>query len=235
MNKLRKEDLSFHFKPDMVDFMMKIRCSNSKAFMDANRAEYIEKVRSPYYAFIDALTSTALDIDPQMEVRPSKVLSRIFRDTRFSRDKSPYRDHHWIAFRHAGEPREQSLMFWFEIRIENISWGLGFWGENRPALDLLRRRMLSDPGELLSLSEQLRKRQFALAGDSYKRMPVPEQLDPRLLPWYTRKELLIIRQGINPHWVFEPGIVKRLADDFLALKPAYRLLRGCYELGQTGA
>ncbi len=231
MTKLTQEDLAFHFKPDMVDFMLKIRYNNNKAFMDANRAEYIQKVRAPYYAFIEALTPIALDMDPGMEVRPSKVLSRIFRDTRFSRDKSPYRDHHWIAFRHQGEPRDKSLMFWFEIRVDSVSWGLGFWGENRPALDILRRRMLANPGELLALSELLDGRQFALMGDSFKRMSIPEDLDQRLLPWYTKKELLLIRQGIRPQWVFEPGIVKRLADDMLALKPAYQLLRGCYELG----
>lgn len=230
MTELSQEAFAFHFKPEMVDIMLRIRLNNNKAFMDANRAEYIEKMRTPYYHFIDALTPAALDIDPNMEVRPSKVLSRIFRDTRFSRDKSPYRDHHWLAFRHEGEPREKSLMLWFEIRVESVSWGMGFWGDNRSAMDILRRRMLANPGELLRLSDSLSKRGYVLAGDGFKRLAVPDGLDQRLLPWYTRKELLLIRQNIDPRWVFEPGIAKRVADDFIALKPMYQLLRGCYEL-----
>ena len=225
-----REALAFHFQPEMLDFMMQIRLNNNKAFMDANRAEYVEKVREPYYEFIEALTPAALDIDPRMEVQPSKVLSRIFRDTRFSRDKSPYRDHHWLAFRHEGEPREKALMLWFEIRMESVSWGMGFWGDNRPAMDILRRRMLANPGELVTLSDNLRKCDFLLAGENFKRLAIPDELDQRLLPWYTRKELLLIRQNINPRWVFEPGIAKRLADDFMALKPMYQLLRGCFEL-----
>lgn len=230
MSKTIQDGFNFHFKPDMLDFMMQIRHNNNKAFMDANRAEYIKKMRTPYYAFIEALAPTALEIDPLMEVRPSKVLSRIFRDTRFSKDKSPYRDHHWIAFRHQGEPRDKSLMFWFEIRMDHVSWGLGFWGENRPALDVLRKRMLAKPDELLTLSDHLSANHFVLAGDDFKRIAVPEGLDERLIPWYKKKELLLIRTGINPQWVFEPGIVKRLADDLLILKPAYQLLRGCYEI-----
>ncbi|NLG56784.1 MAG: DUF2461 domain-containing protein [Clostridiales bacterium] len=230
MTELNQEALAFHFKPDMVDFMMQIRLNNSRAFMDANRAEYIQKLRTPYYTFIEALTPTALAIDPQMEVRPSRVLSRIFRDTRFSRDKSPYRDHHWLAFRHQGEPREKAVMLWFEIRVEWVSWGLGFWGHNRPAMDILRRRMLANPDELLSISQMLNKHDFALGGDSFKRLAIPKELNQQLLPWYTRKELLIMRQNIRPQWVFEPGIAKRLSDDFLLLKPVYQLLRGCYEL-----
>lgn len=230
MTKLSDSDLAFHFKPDMVDFMLKIRYNNSKSFMDENRNEYIEKVRTPYYTLIEALAPTALEIDANMEVRPSKALSRIFRDTRFSRDKSPYRDHHWVAFRHEGEPRDKSIMLWFEIRVDSVSWGLGFWGENRPAMDILRRRMLANPDELLAIADSMEKHRFALAGDAFKRMAIPEDLDPRLLPWYTRKELLLMKQGIHPKWVFEPGIAKRLADDFMALKPVYQLLRGCYEL-----
>lgn len=230
MTKLSKKDLAFYFKPDMVDFMLSIRYNNNKTFMHENRDEYIRKIRAPYYEFIEALSLVVLDIDPQMEVRPVKALSRIFRDTRFSRDKSPYRDHHWVAFRHQGEPRDKSLMLWFEIRVDSVSWGLGFWGENRPAMDVLRRRMLANPNELLELSAMLDNQKLSLAGDTFKRIAIPEELDRRLLPWYTRKELLIVKQGIQPEWVFQPGIIKRVAEDFMALKPVYQLLRGCYEI-----
>jgi uncharacterized protein (TIGR02453 family) len=230
LTELNKKKLDFHFKPDMIDFMLNIRFNNNKAFMHENRDEYIRKVRSPYYEFIEALTPTALEIDPQMEVRPVKVLSRIFRDTRFSRDKSPYRDHHWVAFRRQGEPREKSLMLWFEIKVESVAWGMGFWGENRPAMDVLRRRMLANPDELIQLSNSLEKQGITLAGDTFKRLPIPENLNSRLVPWYIRKELLLMKQGIKSEWVFEPGIVKRVSDDFLALKPVYQLLRGCYDI-----
>ena len=62
-------------------------------------------------------------------------LSRINRDTRFSRDKSPYRDHLWMLFRKAAEPREGSVFFWFEFGPERLWWGLATWDENRPLMD----------------------------------------------------------------------------------------------------
>ena len=94
---------------------------------------------------IDDLAPDMLKIDPQMEVRPHKCLSRIHRDTRFSRDKSPYRDHLWFLFRRAGEPREKSLFYYFELGPDRLSWGMGFWDENREALDLFRKRMRANP------------------------------------------------------------------------------------------
>ncbi len=219
------------FQNDMLEFMAELRFNNSKAFMESHRQEYIKRMRTPYYELIDALAPAMHRIDPEMEVRPSKVLSRIFRDTRYSHDKSPYRDHHWLAFRRRGEPREQSVMYWFEIRLEAVSWGLGYWGENRNALDFLRKRVVSNPNELMELLPILRKNSFALEGEKYKRLSVPDNLPEELKPWYLSKELYLVKQKAESRWAFEEGIEEKLAADFTALAPFYRLLRGCYELG----
>lgn len=222
------------FKQDMLDFMLDIRFNNSKTFMDAHRDEYILKMRTPYYELINSLAPVMQGIDPSMEVRPVKCLSRIFRDTRFSRDKSPYRDHHWVAFRRAGLPREAAPMFWFEVRVEGAGWGLGYWGENKGAMDILRRRMLAHPEEFYQMNRILEQHGFVLAGDTHKRMKIPEKLDPMLLPWYTRKELLMMKTGIGPDIIFKADIQKCLAEDFEALAPIYRLMQGCYDLAVCG-
>lgn len=220
------------FTNETLQFMAEIRFNNNKEFMASHKQEYIDKVRTPYYRLIEALAPTMLKIDPEMEVQPQKVLSRIFRDTRFSRDKSPYRDHHWIAYRHRGEPRDQAVMFWFEIRLDAVSWGLGFWGENKPAMELLRQRMVSHPRELLNLLPILKECDIAIDGEKYQRMKVPESLPEPLKEWYLRKEIYFIKRNIQPEWVFEPDLKSRLERDFLALAPFYRLLRGFYVLSQ---
>lgn len=214
--------------------MMDIRFHNNKEFMAAHRDEYISKVRMPYYALIEALTPAMLSIDKEMEVRPARVLSRIFRDTRFSRDKSPYRDHHWIAFRHAGIPREAAPMFWMEIRVERVSWGLGFWGENKEAMEIIRRRIIACPEEFEKLNRLLKRNKFSLEGDTYKRVKPPDGMPPALCDWYTRKELLIVKQDIESGVIFGAGFADVLARDFTALKPVYRLMQGSYELSLNG-
>ena len=119
--------------------MPDIRFNNNKEFMAEHRAQYQRMMRDPHYRFIEALTPTMLSIDPQMEVRLTKRC-RIFRTHGFA-DKSPYRDHHWIAFRRVGSRGIKSIMFWFEARVESVSWG---WvsGRKRPAMDVFRRRMI---------------------------------------------------------------------------------------------
>ena len=71
------------FNSDLLSFYADIRFHNEKAFMDAHRKEYYQKVRDPFYAFIAEMAPVMLSIDPDMEVRPAKCLSRINRDTRY--------------------------------------------------------------------------------------------------------------------------------------------------------
>lgn len=218
------------FSREMLEFMMDLRFNNNKEFMQNNRDRYEQVMRDPYYKLIEQLSPSMLLIDPKMEVRPPKCLSRIFRDTRFSKSKLPYRDHHWVAFRHQGEPRDKAVMLWFEIRVEAVSWGLGFWGENLKAMEVLRRQMIARPQELLSMLPILEQNEFALEGRLYQRKKVPDNLPAALNPWYLRRDIYLVKQHIKPEWVFEPGFSERLTRDFLALKPFYQMLRGAYEI-----
>lgn len=218
------------FPKEMVEFMLQIRLNNNKEFMTAHRKQYEEIMKLPYYQLIETLTPAILRIDPGMEVRPSKVLSRIFRDTRFSKDKSPYRDHHWLAFRRAGQPKETAVMFWFEIRIEYVSWGLGYWGANRPAMDIFRRRLISHPDDWLGLLKSLKGTELVVEGEKYKRMKPPDDLLPELESFYPMKSLYISRNNAPYEAIFSADLSDFIMKDFEKLAPFYRLLRGYYEL-----
>lgn len=224
------------FPEATLTYFMNIRFNNYTSYYHQTKDAFIKDVQTPFFLFIDALAPAMLKIDPQMEVRPNKCLARIYRDTRFSKDKSPLRDHLWLLFRRAGVPREQSVMYWFELSPESVDWGLGFWGENRSAMDILRRRMAAKPDDFQRVitSCRLNENDFVLLGDDFKRIPVPDSLPPSLKPWYVKKQLYLSKQGLTPLDAFSPDLVSRVEKDFTALKPMYHLLRGCVdELYQT--
>ena len=134
------------FPEETLRFFMDIRFHNNAEFFNENRERYRQEVTAPFYAFIEDLSPAMLKIDPGMEIRPYKCLARIRRDTRFSRDKSPYRDHLWLLFRRAAEPREMSLNFWFEYGLGTIGWGMGFWGAKAYTMELFRKEQVKSFG-----------------------------------------------------------------------------------------
>lgn len=121
------------FPEETLRFFLDLRFHNSIGYFEEHRDDFRRDVQEPFYEFINDLAPRMQKIDPQMEIRPYKCLARIRRDTRFTKDKSPFRDHLWLLFRRAAEPREQSLNFWFELGPDGVGWGMGFWG--KPARD----------------------------------------------------------------------------------------------------
>ena len=216
------------FTDDTVEFLMDLKFHNNTEYFHANHNRYVTAVQQPFYEFINELAPTMQKIDPLTEVRPHKCLSRIHRDTRFSKDKSPYRDHHWLLFRRQAEPREKSLMYWFEFGPERLSWGMGVWGENRELFDLFRKRMRANPDGIQALIDDLDlgRRKLIIGGNFFRRMEIPPEIPPRLRQLYCAKELYVSKLDPEYKKAFSDRIVKDVRRDFTALAPFYRLLRG---------
>jgi len=225
------------FTDETIQFFLDLKFHNNTEYFHANHDRYVEAVQTPFYEFIEDLGPTMQQIDPLMEIRPHKCLSRIHRDTRFSRDKSPYRDHHWLLFRRQAEPREKSVMYWFEFGPDRLSWGMGVWGENRELFDLMRKKILANPNGIQALVDDLNlgKRKLAIGGAFYKKIEVSPEIPLRLRQIYSAKELYISK--IDPVYekAFSEKIIKEVRKDFTTLAPMYRLLRGFTdEIQQTG-
>ena len=216
------------FTDETVQFFMDLKFHNNAEFFHNNHERYLETVQSPFYEFINDLSADMLGIDPSMEVRPYKCLSHIHRDTRFSRDKSPYRDHHWFLFRRAAEPREKSLFYYFEFGPDRLDWGMGIWGENREIMDLFRKRIRANPDGLAALIDDINMpaRSLFLGGSTFKRLEIPPEIPERMKTWYIKKDMYIGKYNPPRQWAFSDRVLKESLKDFKALAPLYRLFRG---------
>lgn len=216
------------FPEETIQFFLDLRFHNNAAFFHEQHDRYVRDVQTPFYDFINELAPTMRDIDPQMETRPHKCLSRIHRDTRFSKDKSPYRDHLWLAFRRQAEQKEGSVNFFFELGPQGMGWGMGTWGENKPLNERFRREIAADPMRIAAIIDScdLPGKHMTLTGSSYKRIEIPEQVPDRLHTWYAMREFYIPRTNPQQRWAFSKEVFLQVRHDFEALAPIYRMLRG---------
>ena len=215
------------FTEDTVQFFLDLRFHNEVAWMHEHHGEYVAKVQQPFYQLIAELSPTMLGIDPDFELRPGKCLSRINRDTRYSVDKSPYRDHHWIAFRPAGIDKYGQPFFWCEFGPDNLSWGVGIWGEHRQVMNALRLKLAHEGESIQRIIEKLRRRKIAVSGASMPRMKVPEEIPEALNALYRLKSIYFERTGIDYRWAFDDKLAERVAEEYKALKPVYLMLKEC--------
>lgn len=214
------------FTPAALDFLREVRAQNSKAWYDAHRGDYQELILAPLQALVADLAPAMLAIDAEFETRPAvgKTISRLHRDTRFSNDKSLYRDAAWFSFKRRRPDWTDFPVFFFEISPTGYRYGMGYYAASRATMDALRRRIDANPRRFARITAFLgRPDGFALCGDSYKR-PLPNPHPPALQTWYQRKSFYLMRDSPPDGLLFAPDLVPRLQEDFAVLGPLYRFL-----------
>lgn len=219
------------FTDETVQFFLDLRFHNYTEYFHEQHDRYVETVQQPFYRLIESLAPTVQKIDPRMEVRPHKCLSRIHRDTRFSKDKSPYRDHLWFLFRREGEPREKSVFLFGEFGPDRLDWGFGIWGENREMMEIFRKKMESNPEGMTALFDDmnLAGRRLGLGGTYFKRMAIPPQIPERMKRWYAARDLYVGKVMPEYGWAFTDRLEKEMKKDFLTMAPLYQIFKGIGE------
>lgn len=212
------------FTAETREFLMAISFNNNREFFHENHDWYLRALRGPLLELAGELSSTIEEIDPELERRPERTVSRINRDLRFSRDKSPYRDYMWIGF-HRPDNKGGFPGFYVDLSAEHMGYGMGFWEDNKPLMEALRQRLLNRPGEL---SDIVRKaaagRQLGLR--TYRRMAVPEGVLPEEKPWYMMRSFVISGDVNDDSLIQSPRLAEFLKREYLGMAPLYRYFSG---------
>lgn len=214
----------------MDEFFMMISFNNNAEFFGANRAMFEREVKAPMYALAEALAPAVLEIDPALETRPAQVVSRIRRDTRFSRDKSPYRDHMWIGWRPVRtadtERKQQIPGLYFGVYAGSWEVGVGYYEATPATMKAFRARMLAAPSAFRSIvKDSAVADAFTLCGEDYKRPPAGlERIPEDLAPWYKKKSFYLEHTEPTGDDARGPDLVGKVVPLLTALGPLYKYL-----------
>lgn len=211
------------FSHETFEFFMAIRFNNNSDFFHANYNWYLRSVRQPCLALAEALADTVEWLDDSLERRPNRVVSRINRDIRFSNDKSPYRDYLWLAFRRPGEERKTTMGVFADLSDSGVNYGMGYYSENRPMMNALRRRILTEPDALNRLLQPMLD-EFPLYINGYRRLPIPDGVPEELLPLYKAKSFYLEKSLKDFDLIQSPSLADEIREGYRRLAPLYRYL-----------
>lgn len=217
------------FSQDTLAFFAAIRFNNNRPFFEENRQLYEQHVREPLIALAEALAPTVARIDPQIDIRPARSVSRIYRDVRFSKDKSPYREYMWIGFRRVGESREETCGYYFDLSADSVNWGCGYYHMQADTMRNFRAKLRDEPKRVLKIIQNKAfMERFALLGDRYVRQHQPPEGLPEALHGLYRSKTVYAEHHMAPmDELFSPRLAETIAKDFEILAPFYGLLREC--------
>ena len=207
------------------DFLFENRMRNSKAWFNEHKGDYQTYVLEPLVQLAAGLGPAVSSVDPQIvtEPRVDRTISRIYRDTRFSRDKMLYREEMWLSFKRDKHAFPCYPEFFFVIEPKGFLYGCGYYSPTAEAMDSLRELITAgDPAFKKALNWYKKQSNFVLDGDRYKRTRHPHQPEP-LRDWLDRKSISLLRRSSDFNLLFSDRLADAIGADIRALAPVYNL------------
>lgn len=185
-----------HFDRRLFDFFRELSVNNDRTWFNENKARYEEEVRDPLLSFVEDFAPKLKKISKNYRAEAKKSggsLFRIYRDTRFSKDKTPYKTHAGVQFRHAAGKDVHAPGYYLHLEPNSVFVGIGLWHPDREPLLNIRRAIADDPK---AYQRVLKNKKFAetfeLQGESLKRPPKDFDPDHPLIEEIKRKDFIAV-------------------------------------------
>jgi uncharacterized protein (TIGR02453 family) len=227
------------FPKRTIAFLHDLAAHNDRAWFAAHKAEYEAAVMEPARAFVLAMGERLRRLTPGIKAEPRTdgSLFRIFRDTRFSPDKSPFKTNLGILFWEGGGSRMENPGYYFHLEPPTLMLGGGLYIIPRTLLERYRRTV-ADPEygpELAAIVKKLKARPgFTIGGEHYKRVPAGYDADPVAAGLLRHSGLYAGCEVPVPAELHSPALVDYCLKRFKPMEPLHRwmvdMIKGRFEL-----
>ncbi|MDH3440750.1 MAG: DUF2461 domain-containing protein [Gammaproteobacteria bacterium] len=186
------------FKPETVKFLHELKANNNRDWFNANKSRYEEDVLDVALRFIQSMQDPLAEFAPRFTAIPKRMggsLMRVYRDTRFSKNKAPYKTNIGIQFRHEQAKDVHAPGYYVHIDPEQVFLGAGMWRPASDALRGIRERIAEKPAEWVRTRDDKKfKRHFRLGGEMLSRPPRGFDKEHPEIEDIKRKDFIAIKE-----------------------------------------
>jgi uncharacterized protein (TIGR02453 family) len=215
------------FPPELYEFLVDLSLNNRRDWFDANKHRYEAAVREPARAFIRAMGERLPELSSSFVADDRKSggsLMRIYRDTRFAKDKTPYKTNVGIHFRHAAGKDVHAPGIYVHLSVDEHFLGAGTWQPPSESLASIRARIASDGAGWLDTQRAATFSDFwAPAGSSLRTAPRGYDKGHAMISELRRKDFIAM-SALTDEDVFAPDFVDRVMTRLLGARDYLRFL-----------
>jgi uncharacterized protein (TIGR02453 family) len=213
------------FPADGMKFLRALKRNNRREWFQPRKEQYETLVRAPMIAVVAQLASDMRPFAPEVVVDPKRAVFRVYRDTRFSEDKTPYKTHIAASFAWRGLQRGQGAGLYFHVAPSEIWIGGGVYAPDTWQLQALREHVAKNYRRLRSIVESAAfKRMFkALEGQQLQRVPRGFDKDHEAADYLRRRQFLAVRE-LPGSLAVDATFYSTLLATFRAATPLVRFL-----------
>jgi uncharacterized protein (TIGR02453 family) len=212
------------FPPQTLAFLRALKRNNKREWFTPRKEQFEQDVRAPMVAVVEQLAKDFKRFAPELEASPKSIF-RIYRDTRFSGDKSPYKTNIAAAFRFKALPKDQSAGLYFEVAPDGVWIGGGYYAPDTAHLNKIRRHVSDTYPEIrrIARAAAFKKATEGLEGEKLTRVPRGFDKDDPAAEYLRYRSFLAGRE-LAPEFATRPGFYPALVATFKAVMPLVRFL-----------
>lgn len=212
------------FSAKTLDFLFENTLQNNKNWFREHKAEYQEFVLNPIRTLIVQLSPFMSSVDERMITDPKRIVSRIYKDARYSHDGQIFRDHLWFVFQREKKAYFGLPGFYFSISPNGFQYGYGYYQASRESMQQYREMILNRHPCFETMRKDLqRQKVFSLGGDLYKRSKYPDQ-PMEYRNYLDRKSVYVECESHDFSLLFSKNLANQLVEDFKQIRSFYDFL-----------
>lgn len=225
------EELSYPpfagFPAETFAFLRRLKRNNNRVWFASHKAEYEEAVRFPMECLIASLRPRMADVAPEIEFHPRKSIFRVYRDTRFSNDKTPYKTNIAANFKARGPKAPTGAPgLYVGVELDEIFIGGGIYMPDGTQLKSIRSSIAAKPD---ALTEVLEDPAFTrvlgeILGDRLQKAPLGFPKDHPMIEFLKLKQYYVGVE-LDPKECMKPKFLDTVERVFKASMPFMRWLQ----------
>jgi len=222
-----------YFNEGTFDFLDRLADNNQREWFHEHKAFYEGCVRDPALRLITDVAEELPHLSPHFVAIPKKVggsLMRVHRDTRFGKDKTPYKTNIGIQFRHALGKDVHAPGYYLHISSHECFFGAGIWRPDAPSLAKIRARITEKEAEWIKARDHKPfQKQYQISGESLKTSPRGFSKDHLMIEDIRRKDFIAIHD-FSPELACSKKLKSEMMKRFADATPYMRFLCHALEL-----
>ena len=221
------------FPKDFFKFFKDLEANNNRVWFNDNKARYHDSVVNPVSEFIVCMAPRLRKISRHYTADPRPhggSMFRIYRDTRFSKDKTPYKTHAGVQFRQEAGKDAQAPGFYVHLAGDGLFFGGGVWNPAGPQLNRIRDYIADNARSWARIVNAPKVKEVGgIKGDSLKRPPRGFDAQHVHIEDLKRKSFFIMTEAPAPD-ALKPEFIDAVTEGFRRAMPLNRFIAGALEL-----
>jgi uncharacterized protein (TIGR02453 family) len=215
-----------YFTKGFLGFLEGLSLNNDRAWFDEHRKTYEQEVKRPYEVFVADLIERIKEHEPGLRMTPREAIFRINRDTRFSKDKSPYKTHMGAIIGLGGKRGADKTGFYVHLAHDEAYTAGGAYEVSPKAVERIRKAIARRPDEFAAL---LKDRKFkstfgTMRGEKHKRVPPEFRKVHEKQPFIANKQFYWMADLGGPEAALRKDLLEHVMKRYVAGQGMTRFL-----------